>query len=956
MSETANGEANIAESDEKKPVELQKDVQFPPLPDPTDDDFDEDVPTEEREYYKTKFKDINTISSMKIHCTSCDRHMGCAPKNESRMRAHPMLRTLVCHTCHTFYNSGEFEKGDDGWELYCRWCGQGGQVYCCSNCRHVFCAKCIKRNLGPNKIKEIEDLDDWKCFKCNTQCLWDLRATCWAVLRYCDMKNKIAYKTEDPVKKEAYLKECGVDLSECCKSKGRKKDSRKKEIENAVKKTADSIISKMPPTIQVKKFASMKQEEKVKPEVKKATKRAASPRSKANIIKKTGKHPNEYNLSPAMKKMRMSAPVKVISEKNNYMQTNNLIKIRPKPPAVVYNGANRSFGNMFTNDNINLSLDSLTQGLDMSAMTSTNTVDEEMVCTPDFPIEPLCEVTEDNTDDDVQCITPAPIPQPKASVTTGTGIVKQNIKLSDLSQENIIQMTENDVTVNAATGGLKFRVDPQTLLSNKMYRLPDGRIFAISANPQMPGGYSATIVAVTESQSKPPGTTYAAKLNQVPKLIPTTPPPLRPTSSNRTQPSRQANTRRNVAQTAKTRRSTMNSSKDIDTNVPVEWYRYNLLDSIDALEYSLSRLNKLKKEATTPFLRSRNINQMRALHRSLESVLNTSCHRFNEIKECLQKELKKYILKKDTETQNSEDDDDVEILPNVDDDPIFIDENSGDSCGNEPQEVDLTGPGSSEHNDSSEHLQHIVEPETIICDEINVGNDVLPANDIDTFGDERSGKECVNVGKEDKITKIIDDSTENIDENTGKVDESSISVDEHSEKLEITNEKSDTSMEITDKSTGKADETDSVSGNISKDTSDNSIQIDKQSSEQDEINEDLKSGCQTKLKNEIEQNNEEIATEPDKGNDKDNETQSESVINNSEDKDISVGEKNTDESSSEKREENNGPNVDMWYDDNENDNYDISEKMIEDLLKDNSKVSKDMPSDCMLDTSSDVIG
>lgn len=155
---------------------------------------------------------------MRLHCTACDRHLGSSTRNESRMRAHPMLRTLVCHTCHTFYNSGEFEKGDDGSELYCRWCGQGGQVYCCSDCPHVFCAvitflflnnifdismpiigfknskyffqKCIKRNLGTPKIKEIENTDDWKCFKCNPKCLWDLRAVCWALLRYCDLKNK----------------------------------------------------------------------------------------------------------------------------------------------------------------------------------------------------------------------------------------------------------------------------------------------------------------------------------------------------------------------------------------------------------------------------------------------------------------------------------------------------------------------------------------------------------------------------------------------------------------------------------------------------------------------------------------------------------------------------------------------------------------------------------------------
>nr|XP_026491084.1 uncharacterized protein LOC113397134 [Vanessa tameamea] len=789
MSDIANNETiEVSE----KPVQENEDVKFPPFPDPTDNDFEDDIPEEERIYYKNKFKDLNTVTSVRLHCSACDRHLGCSARNESRMRPHPLLRTLVCHTCHTFYNSGEFEKGDDGSELYCRWCGQGGQVYCCSECPHVFCAKCIRRNLGNPKIKEIEELDDWKCFKCNNKCLWDLRAICWAVLRYCDLKNKIAYETQDLVLKETYQKHCALDHSECCKNKVRKKDSKRKESESTPstrKSTAAAVISKIPPTIQVKKFASINMEESVNiKSEKKAQKRPASPKHKAILIKNpiaiSSKMGNQ--LTPVPKKIRMPNspvinPVRFSNDRKTPQTYGNFTKIRPKPPqmSIMFNGFNNTA--TYSNDNINLSLENLTQGLDMSAVAAIagSSNDDDVVCTPDFPLEPLCEVTEDNGDDDVQCMTPGPAFTPKPPPPPPPLVVRNNNTLPDLSPENIVKMTENDVTVNTTTGGLKFRVDPQTLSSNKMYRLPDGRIFAINANPSMPGGYSATIVALTDNNSgkvTSKGTTFAAKLSAVSAQA-ATPPPLKYVTRN--QASRSPN-KRSTPKSAKVGKGT-DASRICDLNVPVEWYRYNLIDAIDALEYSLSRLHHLKKNATTMHLRTRSINEMRNLHKSLERSLTTSMTRFKEVRDNLNKEFKQYIAKKTS--NNLSDDDDVEILHEDDnDDPIFIDENSLESNAHDNQEVDLTAVGSSDLNDSNERSSEKNdlsrnEADTLNTDHnnsnfvkinSNISTQILTCKQNDVHTDyDHTENQNISINSEQKSDEK-DDSSENQNEQNSK--------------------------------------------------------------------------------------------------------------------------------------------------------------------------------------------
>ncbi|KAK7873345.1 hypothetical protein R5R35_011387 [Gryllus longicercus] len=144
-----------------------------------------------KEELKYRAKKTDVLEKESLSCTTCgkDLKIHLSSSNSSTILSHPVLGVLLCKSCAEFYGEGEFSVDEDGTDKYCRWCGQGGTLYLCSECNFGFCRACIKRNLQRSVLKDVQE-DDWKCFACKPYPLWDLRASCAAALKCIDENRK----------------------------------------------------------------------------------------------------------------------------------------------------------------------------------------------------------------------------------------------------------------------------------------------------------------------------------------------------------------------------------------------------------------------------------------------------------------------------------------------------------------------------------------------------------------------------------------------------------------------------------------------------------------------------------------------------------------------------------------------------------------------------------------------
>ena len=120
-------------------------------------------------------------SSLVFNCTSCAQPQ-LLVQGKRNILCHPQLQVGVCRECLIFAHADVIPLDEEGYEIYCRWCSELGNLVCCDECKSPFCEECISRNIGPEYYNSLLDVDEWKCFICEPAAIESLRELAKAAL------------------------------------------------------------------------------------------------------------------------------------------------------------------------------------------------------------------------------------------------------------------------------------------------------------------------------------------------------------------------------------------------------------------------------------------------------------------------------------------------------------------------------------------------------------------------------------------------------------------------------------------------------------------------------------------------------------------------------------------------------------------------------------------------------
>lgn len=117
-----------------------------------------------------------------LHCTSGQCRAIILEPND--VFVHPRLNVIICERCATVMLAGEWDVGEDGFEDFCTWCGNGHEsLVCCDNhdkvCPKTFCKDCITFSFGEKAYDTIMSLDGELMQAASAFLAQFTRVSCW---------------------------------------------------------------------------------------------------------------------------------------------------------------------------------------------------------------------------------------------------------------------------------------------------------------------------------------------------------------------------------------------------------------------------------------------------------------------------------------------------------------------------------------------------------------------------------------------------------------------------------------------------------------------------------------------------------------------------------------------------------------------------------------------------------